>query len=450
MSSKSRLEILGELNEVGEKIDKYTANYPKRRKNEQLKDIETRMNGLRKEIKLPEDSATFNRILDKLVDWYMNPEFARVYTKRRPKFPKIEPIEPIEDLVEKEMKELVEKEMKELEELLGKMEIKKDEEPSKKEEEKKDVEMEISREEALEIPEVQEMMEKQDREAMEEEELETRKRLGKKGDDLERLEEMEEKKKEEEEEMKEEMKEEEAEVKMEEAGVKAEELSMEEIHNNIRKEEREKVMREFNLVDPTIGTIDIPKERLGVEGKTLKILNDDIKYFINRFPDMLKIEADVYKKTNKKNKKALEDIHRRIQAKLSPDKKEEEGQKVGIILDADKFIDMKISEILATKTLEGLTPANLVDITEEPKSQGRDVGSYTITRNRQGRDVINNAPVYRSIPTTQPQQPKRKAEIKQETIYKNTAMDKVDIARMEMRDNPFIRKQMAKPLNIIL
>jgi hypothetical protein len=369
----------------------------------------------------------------------------RVYTNRKPRVPKIQPLE---KLVEREMKELVEKEMKELEELIGKMEIKKDEEPSKKEEEKTDVEMEISKEEEEDrIKEIEEIMNL--KKFYPPEELEESKEESKQEEeDLERLEEK--KKEEEKEEMKEEMKEEEAEVKMEEAEVKAEELSMEEIHNNIRKEEREKVMREFNLVDPTIGTIDIPKERLGVEGKTLKILNDDIKYFINRFPDMLKIEADVYKKTNKKNKKALEDIHRRIQAKLSPDKKEEEGQKVGIILDADKFIDMKISEILATKTLEGLTPANLVDITEEPKSQGRDVGSYTITRNRQGRDVINNAPVYRSIPTTQPQQPKRKAEIKQETIYKNTAMDKVDIARMEMRDNPFIRKQMAKPLNIIL
>lgn len=444
MSSKTRMEILKELNEVGEKIDKYTSSYPKQRRNKPLNDIETRMNDLRKEIKRQEDTETFNRLLDKLTDWYLNPQFAKVYTKRRPKFPKIEP--------------LVAGEMKELEEEL---------EPSKKEEEKTDVEMEIekSKEEALEIPEVERMMEKQDKEAMEEEELETRKRLEKKGEELERQEELERlEKMNEKEEIKEEKKEEELEAEAEEeveAEVKEEakveeeileeEISpeMEEIHNNIRKEEREKVMREFNLVDPTIGTIDIPKERLGIEGKTLKILNDDIKYFINRFPDMLKMEADVYKKTNKKNKKALQDIHRRIQAKLSP-QKEEEGKKVGIILDADKFIDMKISELLATKTLEGLTPANLVDITEQPKSQGRDVGSYTITRNRQGRDVINNAPVYRSIPTTQPEKPKRKAEINQDTIYKNTAMDKVDIARMEMRENPFIRKQKSRPLNIIL
>ena len=228
-----------------------------------------------------------------------------------------------------------------------------------------------------------------------------------------------------------------------------EDTEMEEIHNNIRKEERDRVMREFNLVDPTIGTIDIPKERLGIEGKTLKILNDDIKYFINRFPDMLKMEASVYKKTNKKNKKALQDLHRRIQAKLSPDPKKEEGEKVGIILDADKFIDMKISELLATKTLEGLTPANLVDITEEPKSKGRDVGSYTLTR-RGGRDILSNAPVYRSIPTTQPQQPKRKGEIKQSTIYENSGKTKVDIAKMELKDNPFIRQQKPNRLNIIL
>ncbi len=238
----------------------------------------------------------------------------------------------------------------------------------------------------------------------------------------------------------------------EEEEKKEDEISpeMEEFHDKIRKDEREKVMREFNLVDPTIGSIDIPKERLGIEGKTIKILNDDIKYFIKRFPDILKMEASVYKKTNKKNKKALQDLHRRIQAKLSPDpKKEDEGGKVGIILDADKFIDMKITELLAAKTLEGLTPSSLVDITEEPKSKGRDVGSYTLTR-RGGRDIINNAPVYRAIPSTQPKQPKRRGEISQSTIYKNSGKTKVDIAKMEMRDNPFIRESKPKRLNIIL
>ncbi len=535
----SRFEILQELNEVGEKIDKYTASYPKRRKNAPLNDIETRMNNLRKEIILQEDRDTFNRLLDKLTDWYVNPEFMRVYTKRKPRVPKIEPLEELAKLEKQEEEKQEEEDLEGLEEKAKQVEedLEMLEGPVKYEDlEKYDEELRIRMMKEY-FPEIFRNVEKSKEESKKEDETrmgskpasakqdetrmgskpasakqdETRMgskpasakqdeirmgskpasakqdetRMGSKPKpprdviemdlediedvdveemDLEDIEDVDVEEMDladiedvdveemdladiedvtEEEEMKEDKREEE---KIEEK-ISPE---MEEIHNNIRKEEREKVMREFNLVDPTIGTIDIPKERLGIEGKTLKILNDDIKYFINRFPDMLMMEADVYKKTNKKNKKALQEIHRRIQAKLSPDpKKEEEGKKVGIILDADKFIDMKISELLATKTLEGLTPANLVDITEQPKSQGRDVGSYTITR-KGGRDIINNAPVYRSIPTTQPEKPKRKGEINQDTIYKNTAMDKVDIARMEMRDNPFIRKQKSRPLNIIL
>jgi len=530
----TRTDYLKKFIRVEDNINTYTKDYPPRRRNKLLKDIEDGMKSLVKDTIEEEDKQEYNRLLKKLLDYYSDTKFEEAYKDKanKPRTPKIDAIPVKEEQVE--------------------------------------LEIEKSKEEALELPEVQRRMEKQEREAMGEEELETRaemkeaktrernrkRRQRKRGSELlrelnEMTKKLEETKKEQdktikklkkekdakmkaelekeikrlemrnkeireeiireiddEEERKEDVEERELDVeemdladiedvdeeeidladnedvdeeeidladfgdvdeeeidladiedvteeemkdddRREEAKVE-EELTMEEIHNNIRKEEREKVMKEYNLVDPTIGSIDIPKERLGVEGKTIKILNDDIKYFINRFPDMLKVEADVYKKTNKKNKKALQEIHRRIQAKLSPDKKEEEGKKIGIILDADKFIDMKISEILATKTLEGLTPANLVDITKEPKSgEGRDVGSYTITK-RAGRDVINNAPVYRSIPTTQPQKPERKGEINQNTIYKNTAMDKVDIARMEMRENPFIRKQMTKPLNIIL
>jgi len=485
MSKKSRMEILQELNEVGEKIDKLTSSYSKQRKNRQIDEIEKGMNSLKKEIRLNEDRETYNKLLDKLQGWYVNPEFSKVYTKRKPRVPNIEPLELLVDRRERleELAELEKKPPFTAQEMLAKSgsglimmtdkaferleeRIKKDQEGTEKlETSEMEEEEELERYEKAEREKVVEKFGKEDEEMAKVEEEppsppplptpRTIERLIQEQQELEKEEEEEAKVEEEEAKVEEEeAKAEEEEAKAEEEEVKKEEEKispeMEEIHNNIRKEEREKVMKEFNLVDPTIGSIDIPKERLGVEGKTTKILNDDIKYFINRFPDMLKVEADVYKKTNKKNKKALQDIHRRIQAKLSPDpKKEEEGKKVGIILDADKFIDMKISELLATKTLEGLTPSNLVNITEVPKSEARDVGSYTITK-RAGRDVINNAPVYRSIPTTQPQKPKRKGEINQNTIYKNTAMDKVDIARMEMRDNPFIRKQKTKPLNIIL
>ena len=404
-------DVKERLIKLDKEVTRYTRSYPKNfRKGKLLKDIEDGMKSLLKDIKEKDDGDEYNRLIGRLTDWYSDPKFLETYTKKKPRLPDVPKYEreddtPITDTFTPEPETEGDTPEPETEADTPLLETEGDITDNL-------LDLDTPREE-------EEMKEEEMKEEKEEEKLEKEKK-----------------------EMKEEVKKEE---KLEE------EISpeMEEIHNQIRKDERERVMKEFNLVDPTIGTIDIPKERLGIEGKTIKILNDDIKYFINRFPDMLKMEASVYKKTNKKNKKALQDLHRRIQAKLSPDPKKEEGEKVGIILDADKFIDMKITELLATKTLEGLTPANLVDITEEPKSQGRDVGSYTLTR-KGGRDIISNAPVYRSIPTTQPQQSKRKGEIKQSTIYENSGKTKVDIAKMELNNNPFIRQQKPKRLNIIL
>ena len=437
---------MSDIKEILIKFDKevtrYTRSYPKNfRKGKLLKDIEDGMKSLLKDIKEKDDGDEYNKLIERLTDWYSDPKFSEAYPNRKPRLPDVPKYE------REEKEELEEMEIEEL--------------PSDKAERK--VTMSMERPEIIsntpmsatstpmtvtpmgDTPKTVTMGETPMRDTPM-----TETAGGETPDITDDLLDLETPRMEEETpRMEEEGKEEEQEERDEDRSEEAIDQEMEEIHNQIRKEERDRVMREFNLVDPTIGTIDIPKERLGIEGKTLKILNDDIKYFINRFPDMLKMEASVYKKTNKKNKKALQDLHRRIQAKLSPDPKKEEGEKVGIILDADKFIDMKITELLAAKTLEGLTPANLVDITEEPKSKGRDVGSYTLTR-RGGRDILSNAPVYRSIPTTQPQQPKRKGEIKQSTIYENSGKTKVDIAKMELKDNPFIRQQKPNRLNIIL
>ena len=450
-------DIKERLLKLDGEVTKYTSNYPSRLGKGRvmlLRTIEDGMKSLLKDIKEKEDGEEYNKLIGRLNDWYSDPLFNTVYgmKKRKPRIPDVPKYEiPKEPKEEKEAKEA-----KEAKEELEEMEI--DKLPSEKDERK--VTMSMERPELISDTPMTSTFTPEPETPMPETPMPETPMGEDITDDLldldtptgeemaeEEMKEEEMKEEEKREEMKEEERDEEEEMKEEEMDFDPE---MEKFHNQIRKEEREKVMREFNLVDPTIGTIDIPKERLGIEGKTIKILNDDIRYFIKRFPDILKMEATVYKKTNKKNKKALQDLHRRIQAKLSPDpKKEDEGGKVGIILDADKFIDMKITELLAAKTLEGLTPANLVDITEEPKSQGRDVGSYTLTR-RGGRDIINNAPVYRAIPSTQPKQPKRRGEISQSTIYKNSGKTKVDIAKMEMRDNPFIRESKPQRLNIIL
>jgi len=461
------------LAKVDEVVTRYTSGYPKSfRKGKVLKSIEDDMKSLLKDIKDIEDGKEYNRLIDKLTNWYIDPRFLDTYTKRKPRLPDVvaykEPKkEAKEELVEMEIEQMPSsKKAPEKITLSTPRETPSKLEPSNtpRSPDTKSKKTKMKSREVLE-KEDKPASAKQDETRMGSKPASAKQdetRMGSKPkpprdveemdlDDIEDVDveemDLDDNEDVDVEEMDLDDIEDVVDMKKEKMDIDPE---MEEFHNQIRKEEREKVMREFNLVNSTIGSIDIPKERLGIEGKTIKILNDDIKYFINRFPDMLKMEATVYKKTNKKNKKALQDLHRRIQAKLSPNpKKEREDEKVGIILDADKFIDMKITELLATKTLEGLTPANLVDITEEPKSKNRDVGSYTLTR-MGGRDIISNAPVYRAIPTTQPKQPKGKGEIKQSTIYENSGKTKVDIAKMELKDNPFIRKQNPKRLNIIL
>ena len=118
-----------------------------------------------------------------------------------------------------------------------------------------------------------------------------------------------------------------------------------------------------------------------------------------------------------------------------------EGKRIGIVLDADSYIDSKINELLASKTLQGLTPANLVDITKAPISKGKDLGSYTVIK-QGGVDYIENAPIYRAIPSSNEEQTikeeqRGKGKIEQSTIYKNSGKTKVDIAKMELRNNPF-------------
>lgn len=449
------MALILRFREIEKLVNYFTKTYPKRRGNSSdkpLTEIEEAMNDIYKDIKSPQDKRTYNRFIKTIEDYYSSDKFREVYGEKIIKRPDVEKFTDVETStpkvdrgMERMMRDLEEREkreeMEEREEMEARKKRQERQEREEREEKKEEVE-EAKMEEEMpvagegidpEMEAIHDQIRKDERRRVMEE-------FG-----LSAKEETEEPKEETKEETKEEP---EVEVE-EETEVEVEEPST----DTIPKEENVNMMimkdREVAKDDPTIGDIQIPKERLGIMGKNIKELNDDIKYFTKRFPDILKLEADAYKKIDKKNLLALQDIHRRIQAKLLPDGEKKEGR-IGIILDADKFIDMKISELLAAKTLEGLTPANLVDITEEPKSQGRDIGSFTITKNRAGRDVINNAPVYRSIPTTQPPKPMRRGEIKQETIYKNSGKDKVDIAKMEMASNPFIRRTKVSPLNIIL
>ena len=196
--------------------------------------------------------------------------------------------------------------------------------------------------------------------------------------------------------------------------------------------------------------IIIPKQRIGVEGKSAKQLASDIRFFLKKYPSMLKQEASMYKKADKKSIPVLKDIHNRISAILSPIPKTS-GKTIGIVLDAEKYLDDKINEILARKTIDSLRPADLVEITNEPKSQGREVGSFAIVKDRSGKPSAERAPVYRAIPSTNElTKQTRKSKISQATIDKNIGKRKVDIAKMDVRNNPFSKEQKSNRFDIVL
>lgn len=206
------------------------------------------------------------------------------------------------------------------------------------------------------------------------------------------------------------------------------------------------------IQDVPRSNIIIPPELLGVEGKTAKQLSNEIKFLLKKYPTMLKQERRRYRKADKKNLRQMKDIHSRIIGILKPEEEGKKGKKVGIILDADQYINDKINEILASKTIAQLRPADLVDITEEPKKKGREVGSYAIIKDRSGKPAVERQPVYRAIPSTIDMKPKtRKVRIRESILLKNIGKRPVDIARMEIANNPFAKEgKTPNRLDIIL
>ena len=386
-------------------IEMYIKSFPAKRfrKDKQLEKIQQGMGNLSKNVKLEIDKIRYNDLIDKLNNYYESNAFKQKYKGRdinRPNLPKL----PVVDAMS-----LMSSTPTSVMNVPEDEPMKADSKESKKEES-------IEEESIPEEPKVEEKVEEP---VVEEPKVE--------------------------EPIPEEPKVEEQKVEMDQE-IK-EEISEESMNKPIKIEGIEKTGMDGHF------TLDIPKERLIIKGKSIEELNKDIKYFLNKYPSLLKTETRIYNESDKKNMKVIVEIHKRIQGVLSPALEKKE-KTIGIILDADKYIDQKINELLARKTLEGLTPANLVNITEIPKSKGMDVGSYTILKNRNGVPNVENAPVYRAIPSTNEEQMDRdkmtSGEINQNTIYKNIAKRPVDIAKMQIQNNPFVKSKKTNRLNIIL
>jgi hypothetical protein len=176
--------------------------------------------------------------------------------------------------------------------------------------------------------------------------------------------------------------------------------------------------KEVPIKDVPSSVIPLPDERKSAEFKTENQLLEDINYFFKTYEPILKDSLPRYEKIikisdDKIRLRDLKDLHRRLVALIGDtDKKEDEfklgiskdGKTVGIILNADKYLDEKINMILLEKITNGLKPEDLLVNVEIPedKTDSKRVGSYELTKGRSGILSATRAPVYRSIPSTAP------------------------------------------------
>jgi len=192
----------------------------------------------------------------------------------------------------------------------------------------------------------------------------------------------------------------------------------------------------------------IPKERASTTGKSEAQLKDDINYFFKTYPDMLKKERGQYLtiirgKSPALRKKQLIELHRRIVGLVGNVEENGIGKNIGIVLNADKYLDDKINAILLQKITDGMKPASLVvNVTDKTKDdKSKRVGSYQITKGRSGLLNAQKAPVYRSIPSTNDSQDRRSNRpIKLKTLP-TQRWDEVNTAKKQMRLDPFEPKR---------
>ena len=192
---------------------------------------------------------------------------------------------------------------------------------------------------------------------------------------------------------------------------------------------------------------DIPNSRLSSDFKTVKQLNDDIKYFFSNFGEALKDEQARYKSMSKTSKNVVLDMHKRIVAKLkakSPDKK---GENIGVVIDGKDYVKKMVNEILLTQSASKLRADDLIiNVTdpEQNKDKGlSDIGTYEI----KGGRSIQKEPIYQFIPTDNSNVYK---ESKKPNRITKLAMPKTkaETYQKEYKNDEFARPPKNKPVRL--
>ena len=178
-------------------------------------------------------------------------------------------------------------------------------------------------------------------------------------------------------------------------------------NENVKMEMKKPDMRtEIDDLQPLPSKSDfIPPSRLGTSGKDIKDLLEDIMYFMKNFKSQLKREGEIFKEVDKTNIEQLRKLHNKIVGKLAPkQKKEEQGKKIGIIVNADEYIREQMKKILNEQVFSNLRPQDVVIDVGSRAAEGRDTnnkdfGDFSVKRTIDGGLASTREAVFRYMPS---------------------------------------------------
>lgn len=192
---------------------------------------------------------------------------------------------------------------------------------------------------------------------------------------------------------------------------------------------------------------DIPNSRASSDFKTVKQLNDDIKYFFSNFGEALKDEEARYKSMSKTSKKLVLDMHKRIVAKLGVKSSNKKGENIGVVIDGKDYVKKMVNEILLTQSASKLRPDDLIiNVTDPEQKKDKDlsdIGTYEV----KGGRSIQREPIYQFIPTDNSdvyKESKKPNRITKLALPKT----KAETYKKEYKQNEFARPPKNKPVRL--
>lgn len=210
---------------------------------------------------------------------------------------------------------------------------------------------------------------------------------------------------------------------------------------------------------PTKGQM-IPSSRLSSSGKKSSELRDDIRYFLNNFPDLEK-EAAIYKKLGSRATKTdLVRLHARIVGKVRPaedPRTDAQGRRVGVVLDGESYIRGIVNDMITDQRMSSLRPEGLVSVNQSDEGKGdgvKDIGDFEVVQQPDGGFAAKREAIYRFQPSENEKEVNpSQAKNKRLTISKSGKGERMNNLRTNalksFKRDPFTTKQPKKRLNYL-